>query len=189
MQLGKQQFLLEEVVADNEDFCGWTGFTSFDKLAEKAKTLKLGRMEPLTLEFASLTTFNRSNTQNRIYGSHPALLPLPQYVFPGLARRWQELAPPDLAGLVQEERIEQYALNDGVIIADYNLKPHTVKFTTHWQQGFVGKCKYFLRGPDEATTEEAPLTARHQILLLAQLAFYCGVGYKTSMGMGRVRPV
>ena len=59
MQLGKQQFLLEEVVADNDDTSGWTGFTSFDKLAEKARTLKLGRMEPLTLEFDSLTTFNR----------------------------------------------------------------------------------------------------------------------------------
>ncbi len=189
MQLGKQQFLLEEVVFDTDDSSGWTGFTSFDKLAEKAKTLKLGRMEPLTLEFASLTTFNRSNARNRIYGPHPALLPLPQYVFPGLARRWQELAPPDLAGMVQEERVEQYALNDGIIIVDYNLKPHTVKFTMHWQQGFVGKCNYLLRGPDEATTEEAPLTVRQQILLLAQLAFYCGVGYKTSMGMGRSRPV
>ncbi len=187
MQLGKQQFLLEEVVFDTDDSSGWTGFTSFDKLAEKARTLKLGRMEPLTLEFASLTTFNRSNTRNRIYGPHTALLPLPQYVFPGLARRWQELAPPELACIVQGDRVEQYALDDGIIIADYNLKPHTVKFTTHWQQGFVGKCKYFLRGPDEATTDEAPLTVRQQILLLAQLAFYCGVGYKTAMGMGRAR--
>jgi len=156
MQLGKQQFLLEEVVFDTDDSSGWTGFTSFDKLAEKAKTLKLGRMEPLTLEFASLTTFNRSNARNRIYGPHPALLPLPQYVFPGLARRWQELAPPDLAGMVQEERVEQYALNDGIIIVDYNLKPHTVKCTMHWEQGFVGNRNYLLRGPDEATAEKAP---------------------------------
>lgn len=189
MRLGKQQFLLEEVVFDTDDSSGWTGFTSFDKLAEKARTLKLGRMEPLTLEFASLTTFNRSNTRNRIYGPHTALLPLPQYVFPGLARRWQELAPPELAGMVQGDRVEQYALDDGIIIADYNLKPNTVKFTTHWQQGFVGKCKYLLRCPDEATAEEAPLTVRQQILLLAQLAFYCGVGYKTAMGMGRTRNV
>ncbi len=80
-------------------------------------------------------------------------------------------------------------MDDGIIIADYNLKPHTVKFTTHWQPGFVGKCTYHLRGPDEATTDEAPLTVRKQILLLAQLVFYCGAGYKTAMGMGRARPV
>jgi CRISPR-associated endoribonuclease Cas6 len=189
MQLGKQQFLLEEVVAGTDDSSGWTGFTSFDKLVEKAKTLRLGRIEPLTLEFGSLTTFNRTSARSKIYGDHHALLPLPQYVFTGLARRWRELAPPELAGIVQGERIEQYTLDDGVIIADYNLRPHTVKFTTHWQQGFVGKCKYSLRGPDEATTDETALTVRQQILLLTQLAFYCGVGYKTSMGMGRARPV
>jgi CRISPR-associated endoribonuclease Cas6 len=189
MQLGKQQFLLEEVIVDTDDSSGWTGFTSFEKLVEKAKALRLGRIEPLTLEFSSLTTFNRTCARSKIYGDHHALLPLPQYVFPGLARRWRELAPPEMAGIVQGERIEQYTLDDGVIIADYNLKPHTVKFTTHWQQGFVGKCKYHLRGSDEATTDETPLTMRQQILLLAQLAFYCGVGYKTSMGMGRARPV
>jgi CRISPR-associated endoribonuclease Cas6 len=116
-------------------------------------------------------------------------LPLPQYIFPGLARRWQELAPPELSGIVQADRIEQYALDDGIIITDYKLKPHTVKFTTHWQPGFVGKCTYQLRGPDETTTDEAPLTVRQQILLLAQLVFYCGAGYKTTMGMGRARNV
>jgi len=30
---------------------------------------------------------------------------------------------------------------------------------------------------------------RQQMLLLAQLAFYCGIGYKTAMGMGQVRPI
>jgi len=25
--------------------------------------------------------------------------------------------------------------------------------------------------------------------MLAQLAFYCGVGYKTAMGMGQARPI
>ena len=34
---------------------------------------------------------------------------------------------------------------------------------------------------------EMPLTVRQQLYLLAHLAFYCGVGYKTPMGMGRVR--
>ncbi len=31
------------------------------------------------------------------------------------------------------------------------------------------------------------MTVRQQILLLAQFAFYCGIGYKTAMGMGQVR--
>jgi CRISPR-associated endoribonuclease Cas6 len=66
-----------------------------------------------------------------------------------------------------------------------------VRFTTHLQPGFVGMCKYELRGPDEElqVTEETTLTTRQQIWLLAQLAFYCGIGYKTAMGMGQVRPI
>lgn len=189
MQIGKQSFLLEEVIVDLDEPSGWTGYTSLIDLVEKAKLLKLGKVEPLTLEFASLTTFNRGGAKTRAYGNHPARLPLPHYVFPGLARRWEELAPPELVSLVQRERIDQYCQDDGIIIADYDLKPHQLKFTTHVQLGFVGTCKYALRGPDEPVTDEAPLTVRQQILLLGQLAFYCGVGYKTAMGMGRTRPV
>ncbi len=111
-------------------------------------------------------------------------------MFPGLARRWQELAPPELVDVVQQDCIEHYIQDDGMIIVDYDFKTHHVRFTTHQQPGFVGTCKYQLRGgPDEATTPEAPLTVRQQILLLAQLGFYCGVGHKTSMGMGRVQPL
>jgi CRISPR-associated endoribonuclease Cas6 len=191
IQIGKQLFTLEEVIAGNDDASGWTGFTSFANLVEKAHALKLNKVEPLTIQFASLTTFNRSNKRNQVYGGHYARLPLPHYLFPGLVRRWQDVAPPELAQVVQMERVERYIEDDGVVISDYDLKPHQVRFTTHVQPGFVGMCKYDLRGPDEVekVTEEAPLTMRQQIWLLAQLAFYCGVGYKTTMGMGQVRLV
>ena len=102
-------------------------------------------------------------------------------------RRWQEFAPPELVHLVQKERIERYVEDEGVVISDYDLKPHQVRFMQHVQPGFVGKCMYDLRGPDETITEEAPLTVRQQLWLLARLAFYCGIGYKTAMGMGQVR--
>src|SRR5258708_866186 len=148
MRIGKQLFLLEEVIADNDDASGWTGFTSFARLVDKAQTLRLGKVESLALEFASLTTFNRANKRSQVYGGHHALLPLPHYLFPGLVRRWQDLAPPELAHVVQMERIEQYIADEGVVISDYDLKPHQVCFTTHMQSGFIGMCKYDLRGPD-----------------------------------------
>ncbi len=189
MQLGKQTFLLEEVIAEPGDSSDWADCTSFGKLVDWARTLRLSRVETLELEFASLTTFNRSNKRSQVYGGHSALLPLAQYVFPGLARRWQELAPPELEGMVQGELIEQYVENDGIIISDYALRPHQVCFANHLQRGFVGRCVYDARGPDEKMTGEAALTIRQQILLLARLAFYCGIGYKTAMGMGQVRPI
>src|SRR5437763_964503 len=101
MQLGKQIFLLDEVITEPEESLGWADCTSFGKLADWARTLSLGKAETLELEFASLTTFNRANKASQVYGGHHALLPLPQYIFPGLARRWQELAPSELEGMVQ----------------------------------------------------------------------------------------
>ena len=117
------------------------------------------------------------------------MLPLPLFVFQNLTRRWEDVAPPEMAHIVQNERIEQYLQDDGAIIIDYDLKAHHVTFTTHLQRGFIGSCTYQLRGPDEAVTPEAPLTVRQQLLLLALLGFYTGVGYKTAMGLGRMRVV
>jgi len=189
MQIGKQVFLLEEVVSSPDDSTDWTGFTSLAKLVDRAMTLQLGSNASLTLEFASTTAFNWINTNDKTYGNYYARLPLPKYVFPALARRWQELAPAELAGMVQKERIERYVEADGMVIEDYALKSQMVYFARHPQRGFSGTCSYQLRGPDEVTTPEAPLSVRQQLFLLAQLAFYCGVGYKTAMGMGQVRPI
>jgi CRISPR-associated endoribonuclease Cas6 len=189
MQIGKQMFTLEEVIAENGGTASWTGFISFPSLIEQAQALRPGKVEPMAMEFASLTTFKRSNQQSQIYGGYYALMPLPQYMFPGLARRWQELAPPEFAGVIQMERIAPYIENEGVVISDYDLKPHQLHFTTHVQPGFVGRCTYALRGPDEAAASAAALTVRQQLWLLGQLAFYCGVGYKTAMGMGQLKIV
>ncbi|HYU74812.1 MAG TPA: CRISPR system precrRNA processing endoribonuclease RAMP protein Cas6 [Ktedonobacteraceae bacterium] len=186
LSLGKQVFLLEEVLLTNDDTSGWTGFTSLATLVEQAKAMRFASHASLTLEFGSLTTFSRG-TRKESYGTHHAMFPLPQFIFTNLLRRWEDIAPPELAPLLQREQIEQYLQQDGIIVTDYDLKAHHVHFTTHLQRGFVGSCTYQLRGPDEKNVSEASLTMRQQISLLAQLAFYSGVGYKTAMGLGQVR--
>ena len=186
MQLGKQLFLLEEVMITNDESTGRTGFTSLADLVAQARETRLARDATLTLDFHSLTAFSRGNHKTG-YGSHAVMLPLPQLVFQNLARRWTDIAPSELAGAVKLDRLEDYLQQDGVIIVDYDLKAHHVHFTTHQQRGFRGSCTYQLRGSDEPTDETAPLTRRQQIYLLAQLAFYSGVGYKTAMGLGQAR--
>lgn len=201
MRIGKQAFLLEEVIASPDDASGWTGFNSFAALVEQTQALRINKSQLLTLEFDSLTTFNRLRPRSKRddeqgkregnnYGNYFARLPLPEFVFPGLARRWQELAPPELAGIVQKERIEQYIDDDGIVIDDYELRPHQLQFAHHPQRGFVGRCCYELRTcQEDEAAPGAPLTIQQQVVLLAQLAFYCGVGSKSPMGMGRVRLV
>lgn len=187
MQIGKHLFLLEEVSLNDQS--GWTGSISYQELLEKAQARKPGKAEPLTLEFASLTTFSRGSLKYNEAGNSYARLPLPHYVLGNLTKRWQELAPPAFVDLVQQEQIKEYVSEEGIIIHDYNFKPHQVKFTTHLQVGFTGTCTYLLYGPDEPVSDEQPLSIRQQIMLLADFAFYCGVGYKTAMGMGQTRMV
>jgi CRISPR-associated endoribonuclease Cas6 len=188
IKLGKRTFLLEEVLLNNDDVAGWTGFTSFTELVEAVKPHNQRlEQDSFTLDFASLTTFNRSGrTMSGEQSSYYARFPLPLYVFPGLARRWQELAPPELIDLVQRDQIEQYLQQDGLVIEDYDLMPHSVHFVNHQQRGFIGSCTYRLRGNDPVTGP-SPLNVQKQILLLARLAFYTGVGYKPAMGMGQCR--
>lgn len=186
LQLGKQLFLLEEVTLTNDDPGGWSGFTSLATLVAEARQKKFSGTACMTIEFGALTTFNRGNSKVG-YGLHQVMLPLPHFLFQNLARRWEDIAPPELLGLIQKEQLEQYLQADGAIIVDYDLKAHHVHFTTHPQRGFVGSCTYQLRGPDEPTNAENYLTIRQQIYLLAQLAFYSGIGYKTAMGLGQAR--
>jgi len=186
IQLGKQLLLLEEVQISNENAPGWTGFTPLISLIEQASQMRFGREVFLTLDFRSLTAFSRGNSKSG-YGLFAIMLPLPQMVFQNLARRWEDIAPPEMAGIIQKERIEQYLQEDGAIIVDYKLTAHHVHFTTHQQRGFVGACTYQLRGPDEPASSDAPLTIRQQLYLLARLAFYTGIGYKTAMGLGQAR--
>ncbi len=187
LHIGRQAFLLDSVISAPDDASRWAGFTTFADLVEQAKEIRFGRAEPLALEFASLTTFNWIYVPDKTYGNHFARVPLPRYVFPGLARRWQELAPPELVHVVQKERIEAYIEADGAVIDDYELQTHMVHFAEYQQRGFIGSCCYLLRGPDERTMPDAPLTVRQQLWLLAKLAFYTGVGYKPTMGMGQTR--
>ena len=184
IKLGKRTFLLEEVLLSNDDTTGLTGFTSFSELVAAVQDTGQQRQEFFTLEFASLTTFNRSGRTGGEQSSYYARLPLPHYVFLGLARRWQELAPPEMVDLVQRDLIEQYIQDDGLVIDDYDLRPHIVRFVNHPQRGFIGTCTYRFRG-SAATNQNSPLTVQQQILLLARLAFYTGVGYKPAMGMGQ----
>jgi CRISPR-associated endoribonuclease Cas6 len=187
MHIGKQSFLLKEVVVDADHASGWTGFTSCESLVENAKTKRFPLTQPLEMEFASLTAFNRIRHFDKPYGNHYARLPLPSYVFGGLAVRWQEIAPPALKHVIQYNSIQEYIETEGLIIGDYQLQTHHAHFVHSDQPGFVGTCRYILRGPDDLPTADEPLTVLQQIVLLSWLAFYTGVGYKPTMGMGQTR--
>ncbi|WP_139276647.1 CRISPR system precrRNA processing endoribonuclease RAMP protein Cas6 [Spirulina major] len=113
----------------------------------------------LTLAFQSPTSFKQGN--NNIQP-----LPLPELVFGGLQRRWNAFAPEAL----RFERIEWHGW-----VSAYTLKTHRLTIKNSTQIGAQGQISYEFRDPVQAK----------RAAILAQFAFFAGVGRKTALGMGQ----
>ncbi|MCU0493891.1 MAG: CRISPR system precrRNA processing endoribonuclease RAMP protein Cas6 [Chloroflexaceae bacterium] len=147
----------------------WAGYSSFAQLFQTTRPTPT-----LTLEFASATAFgqgSRANGKPRL-----GLLPTPELVFGSLARRWNELAPPGLE--LNSGAVETAAAD--TLVSRFEARSTTINLGKGPQKGFVGTCSYEL--PSD------PVLA-HLISLLADAAFYLGLGMKTGRGMGLCRRV
>jgi CRISPR-associated endoribonuclease Cas6 len=118
----------------------------------------------VTLRFHSPTSFRSGHDQE--------LLPRPERVFGSLLAAWQAFAPtpfdPALAEVLPLVRVSAY-----------ELRTELVHFGRYKVIGFKGRVTYTC-GRDADTTTRRALNA------LADFAFYAGVGYKTTMGLGQV---
>lgn len=142
----------------------WAGQSSYAHLYNRATA------EPpaaqATVEFASPTVF-------RSQGRH-LVLPLPRLLFSSLWEGWHAFAPlalpPGLLPLLSTE----------LDILRYTLHTQMGDFGNYRQVGFVGSCTFGL--PRRRAVE-----VLRGMQLLLEAAFFTGVGYKTTMGMGQVR--
>ena len=168
VQLGPLTFGVSEVLT-TPGAHPWSGFIEASDLLAAAKPT--GR---LTLEFVSPTAFNLGTVPGS--GLHYALFPQPALVFgSSLAAVWRDFIAPDFDRSYLEDMATEAR------VSDYRLQTQTLKWKGRVQKGFTGRCTYDLR----------PLAAGDQCLLaaLAGLAFFAGVGGKTTQGMGQCRRV
>lgn len=122
----------------------------------------------IDLRFASPTTFRRKGVN--------VPLPDPILVYNSLWQKWQAFSDVEVPECVFEELIAALAL--------CRMDGHTRmwKFPRYWMTGFVGVAGYELIGKVSGA-------ARDLFGALSSLAFYSGVGYRTTMGMGQCRIV
>ena len=151
----------------------WAGTGTCEALA---RLHLIGGRRPaprVELQFTTPTTFH---SQGR---SLP--LPLPRLVFGSLLDRWNAFAPlridPEILVVVEQ----------ACTIARYDLRTEAVPLGGGLQIGFVGRCTYGL--PPGRGVRPADEYAWRVLHLLANFAFFAGVGAKTTMGMGTVRMV
>jgi CRISPR-associated endoribonuclease Cas6 len=170
LRLGSMSFLVTQVQS-TPGSSPWAGYTSWEALREQARP-----EERVALEFLTPTAFSLGQ---RPWGKQFHVLPEARFVFGSLLRSWNAFAP---AGLAMEAApLEQYLENDAVILEINGLRTVMWRYPRHLQVGFTGRVSYGFKGKDEAL--------RRQLNALADFAFYAGVGYKTTMGMGQARRI
>lgn len=179
LRLNGVPFELAEMVVNHSGAgeAAWSGWTSYARLVAKSQARPNGQLERLTLEFDAPTAFAG---EHQPWGRETNVLPEPLRVFGGLARRWQRFAPPEVAEAVEPEALSRYLL-ERVRVEEYALRTQRLYLRQARLVGFVGRCTYLL------PRDEARDRLRRQVHLLADYAFYAGVGHKTAQGMGRAR--
>jgi len=144
----------------------WAGQTSYEKLAA-AYLLPAGRpASRVELEFASATAFRS--------GGHTLPFPLPELVYGGLISKWNDFAP-----VAVSEELHRFA-EEMLVVSRYRLKTVALRAKSKSLQiGFVGQCRYTALSSDRYWLGV--------LQLLSDYAFYAGVGYQTTVGMGQTR--
>ena len=167
LRLHDGQFVVTQVSSQPQDH-PWAACTPYDALYTTALRRDRRSRPQVTLRFESPTAFN---SQGRTQ-----VLPLPRLVFGSLLQRWNQYAPFPL----DEDLIEEFEI--GIDIERHELKTVMQHFRRYQLQvGFVGECTYGVR---QGVEEEIIWAMR----LLARFALFSGVGTRTTMGMGQVRP-
>jgi len=101
------------------------------------------------------------------------LFPHPAQMWGGWLRAWNAYAQPAF----EEDLIAQVEAQ--VALSQYTLKTEVVNFGEFRQAGWVGHATFTCFGKERALWRV--------LHLLADFAFYCGTGYKTTQGMGVTR--
>jgi len=144
----------------------WAGQTTYENLA--AGYLLPGEMPShyAELEFASPTGFRS--------GGRTLPVPLPALVYGGLVEKWNDFAP-----VAVSEEVRRFA-EECLAISRYRLSTRAIAAKGKSVQiGFVGRCRYVALNKDRYWLG--------LIQLLTDYAFYAGVGYQTTAGMGQAR--
>ncbi|MGH2458612.1 MAG: CRISPR-associated endoribonuclease Cas6 [Chloroflexota bacterium] len=148
---------------------GWSGATTLEEISAGARPSR-----SVTLEFVTPTSFSLGSGPS---GARLSFFPTATLVFNALRRRWDKLAGPAL-----DERLEPL-LSQQLVETGYDLRTLALQMDHRPEIGFVGWCRYEAKGVgwDDDTLR--------QLNALADVAFYTGVGRKTTMGMGQTRRI
>ncbi len=162
IRLGDGHFCVSEILTTLGSH-PWAGYTSIEDLQKKLDEPLPGKFK---FEFFTVTSF-------KLQDKNLELTPKPKHVFGNLAGAWRQLTGENCV-----QAIEEYA-EKHLVMGSYQLQTRRTRLHNTLQLGAVGKVE-FIR------TDQEDHAAARALNLLADLAFYTGLGRKTAQGMGMV---
>ncbi len=136
----------------------WSGFTTEEELLES-----VNENREIALKFYTPTCFRIGDLHLRE--------PEPEKIFTSLLCKWNTHCSFKFDENLRDKFKE-------IVILESDIIQKRVQFSHFYIQGFVGSVKYKL--------PEIPSVIK-TANILANFAFYSGVGYKTTMGLGQVK--
>lgn len=171
LRLGDIPFQVSEILS-NPTSHFLAGYTGIEQLAKSYPQDDLEEQQrTIALTFASPTAFSIRNPDTPFRTVH--VLPDPTLIFGELARYW------DTLGGGQTLKAVRAFTTDAVVVAHHNIRTRMVRYRRSPQVGFTGNVAF------QILDKEEPAMLAH-LNRLADLAFYTGLGSKTTMGMGQV---
>ena len=174
IRLGEATFQLSRMMASAGSDTDWSGAHTYEELIESAQP-----DTRIRVEFRSPTAFRELTPQGR-KTRNQANVDLAR-CYQSWINKWNAFAPMQ----IDKQRLLDFVTHQAAL-TDVESRSKMLDFGNHKEIGFVGSCAYqcFAEGQTESEEEDEMLRLAN---LLADFAFYCGTGYKTTMGMGQTR--
>ena len=178
--LGDSIFQVTRVTTNEDDTHGhWSACTTFEDILDSAAPFS-----KLNVRFYSPTTFKvRDETAN---SPQNHVFPDPLHCFQSWLKKWNALS----AAHIDEDALLSF-IQRHIQFSRYSIETRIMNFGGYKQLGFVGDCEYRFTGNESMSKTNGGNGNTREFLkqaeALANFAFYCGTGYKTTMGMGQTR--
>ena len=174
IRLGEATFQLSRMMASAGSDTDWSGAHTYEELIESAQP-----DTRIRVEFRSPTAFRELTPQGR-KTRNQANVDLAR-CYQSWINKWNAFAPMQ----IDKGRLLDFVLRSAVLNT-VKSESKMLDFGKHKEIGFVGSCEYqFFANRESRGKEEVGML--RLVNHLADFAFYCGTGYKTTMGMGQTR--
>jgi CRISPR-associated endoribonuclease Cas6 len=167
LHLGAVPFTITEVLGTPGSHL-WTGYTTLDELRSLVDT-----PDRWVLEFASPTAIRWGSADNG--RRRVEVFPQPRVAIAGLRTRWDRMT-----GETWGREFEDWVERNVAVGRIWHWETQTFSFQKQHYVGGLGKLEYRL------LDKTKDVNAAH-LNRLFHLAFYTGIGYKTTHGLGQVR--